>query len=106
MIGDDLTVTNKERVKKAIKEKCINGIIIKPNQVGTVTETLECVKIAKRAELKIMVSHRSGETMDDFIADLSVGIGADFIKSGAPGPKERIVKYNRILKIEKELWQN
>jgi len=101
LIGDDLTVTNKNRVEKAIKEKCLGGIIIKPNQVGTVTETLESVKIAKKAGLKIMVSHRSGETMDDFIADLAVGIGADYIKSGAPGPKERMAKYSRLLKIEK-----
>jgi len=103
LVGDDLTVTNKERVERAIQENCINGIIVKPNQVGTVTETLECVKIAKQAGLKIIVSHRSGDTLDDFIADLSVGIGADFIKTGGPFKPERIAKYNRLLKIEEEL---
>ena len=103
IIGDDLTVTNKERVEKAIKENCISGIIVKPNQIGTITEVLETVKVARQTDLKIIVSHRSGETMDDFIADLAVGIGADFIKSGAPTKKERLVKYNRLLKIENEL---
>ncbi len=103
IIGDDLTVTNKKRLKKAIKENCIDGLVIKPNQIGTITETLECVKIARKAKLKIMVSHRAGETMDDFIADLAVGIGADFIKSGGPTKPERLAKYNRLLKIESEL---
>lgn len=98
IIGDDLTVTNKARVEMA--KNYITGVIIKLNQVGTVSETIECVKTAKKLGLKITVSHRSGETMDDFIADLAVGVGADFIKSGAPGPKERMVKYNRILEIE------
>ena len=103
IIGDDLTVTNKELVRKAINEKSIDGIIVKPNQIGTVTETIKTIKVACRAGLEIIVSHRSGETLDDFIADLAVGVGADFIKSGAPAPKERIAKYNRLLKIEEEL---
>jgi len=103
VIGDDLTVTNKKIVEKAIRKKSISGVIIKPNQVGTVTETLETARIAKKAGLKLIVSHRSGETLDDFIADLAVGINADFIKSGAPGPEERMVKYNRLLEIEEEL---
>ncbi|MCX6759737.1 MAG: phosphopyruvate hydratase [Candidatus Nealsonbacteria bacterium] len=103
VIGDDLTATNKEILEKAVKERCLNGVIIKINQVGTISETLETVKLAKEKNIKIAVSHRSGETMDDFIADLAVGIGADFIKSGAPFPKERMAKYNRLLKIEKEL---
>ena len=102
-IGDDLTATNKDRVEKAVKEDCIGGIIIKPNQRGTITETLECLKTAREAGLKIIVSHRSGETKDDFIADLAVGIQADFIKSGAPARGERLAKYNRLLKIEEEL---
>jgi len=106
IIGDDLTVTNKELVIKAINEKAIDGIIVKPNQIGTVTETIETVKVSRKAGLKIIISHRSGETLDDFIADLAVGIGADFIKSGAPAPKERIAKYNRLLKIEEELKKN
>jgi len=103
IIGDDLTVTNKKRLKKAIKENCIHGLVVKPNQIGTITETLECVKIAKRAKLKIMVSHRAADTLDDFIADLAVGVGADFIKSGGPTKPERLAKYNRLLKIENEL---
>ncbi len=103
VIGDDLTATNKERVKKAINNSCVGGIIIKPDQIGTVSETLEAVKIAKEAGLKIIVSHRSGETSDDFIADLAVGVGADFIKAGAPLTKERMVKYNRLLEIENNL---
>jgi len=105
IIGDDLTVTNKELVIRAISEKSIDGIIVKPNQIGTVTEAIETIKVARKAGLKIIVSHRSGETLDDFIADLAVGIGADFIKSGAPAPKERIAKYNRLLKIEEELGE-
>jgi enolase len=103
IVGDDLTVTNKEILEKAVKEKCLNGVIIKINQVGTISETLETVKLAKEKNIKIAVSHRSGETMDDFIADLSAGVSADFIKSGAPYPRERMVKYTRLLKIEKEL---
>lgn len=106
VIGDDLTVTNPERIKKAQKEKFCNAVIIKPNQIGTVSETIAAAKLAKSFGWKTIVSHRSGETEDDFIADLAVGLGADFIKSGAPFPKERMVKYNRLLKIEKELCQN
>ncbi len=103
IIGDDLTVTNKELVIRAINKKSIDGIIVKPNQIGTVTETIETIKVARRAGLKIIVSHRSGETLDDFIADLAVGVGADFIKSGAPARGERVAKYNRLLRIEEEL---
>ena len=106
VVGDDLTVTSKKRLDRAVKENCISGIIVKPNQVGTITETLETIKIAKEAGLKIIVSHRSGETLDDFIADLAVGIRADFIKSGAPAPPERMTKYNRLYKIEKSLKNN
>lgn len=101
IIGDDLLATNVGRIEMAAERKACNGIIIKPNQVGTVTETLVAAKFAKNLEWKTVVSHRSGETMDEFIADLAVGIGADFIKSGAPGPKERMTKYNRLLDIEK-----
>lgn len=99
IIGDDLLCTNIKRIKQAKKRKACNGVIIKPNQIGTVTETLEAVKLAKSYKWKIMVSHRSGETMDDFIADLAVGV--DFIKSGAPSKPERLAKYNRLVKIEK-----
>ena len=103
IVGDDLTVTNAVRIKQANKKKACNAVIIKPNQIGTVSETIEAAKLAKSYGWKIMVSHRSGETMDDFIADLAVGIGADFIKSGAPSRPERLAKYDRLIKIEKEL---
>ncbi|MGB2762188.1 MAG: phosphopyruvate hydratase [Minisyncoccales bacterium] len=103
IIGDDLLVTSLEKVKKAVKEKSCNGMIIKPNQIGTVSETLEVVRYAKENNFKIFVKHRSGETKDDFIADLAVGIGADGIMAGAPARGERLAKYNRLLKIEKEL---
>jgi len=103
ILGDDLTTTNVERIKKAKKENACTGIIVKPNQIGTITETLEAVKLAKSFRWKIMVSHRSGDTIDDFIADLSVGIVADFIKSGAPARGERVAKYNRLLEIEQEI---
>ncbi|MFH1714523.1 MAG: phosphopyruvate hydratase, partial [Candidatus Nealsonbacteria bacterium] len=103
VIGDDLTVTNTERINMVYKDNLCNGVIIKPNQIGTVSETIEAVKLAKSFNWKIIVSHRSGETMDDFISDLAVGVSADFIKSGAPFPKERMAKYNRLLEIEKEI---
>ncbi len=103
IIGDDLTVTNPERIKMAYQRKLCNALIIKPNQIGTVSEAIEAVRLAKSYGWKIMVSHRSGETQDDFIADLAVGVGADFIKAGAPSRPERMAKYNRLLKIEKEL---
>jgi len=101
IIGDDLTVTNPKRMKLA--KKACNAVIIKSNQIGTVSETISAVKLAKSYSWKIIVSHRSGETMDDFIADLAVGVGADFIKSGSPSKPERMAKYKRLLKIEKEI---
>jgi enolase len=103
IIGDDLTVTNPKRIKMAKEKGLCNAIIAKINQIGTLTEAMEAVKLAKSFGWKIMVSHRSGETTDDFIADFAVGIGADFIKSGAPARGERVAKYNRLLKIEEEL---
>jgi len=103
IIGDDLTVTNPERIKMAKEKELSNAIIIKPNQIGTITETLKAVKLAKKYNWKIIVSHRAGETNDDFIADLAVGVGADFIKAGSPCRGERLAKYNRLLKIEEEL---
>jgi len=102
VIGDDLLTTNPERIKLAHEKDACNAAIIKINQIGTVSEALEAVKLAKSFGWKIIVSHRSGETNDDFIADLAVGIGADFIKSGAPFPKERMAKYNRLLRIEEK----
>jgi len=103
IIGDDLTTTNIEKIKEAENKKACNGIIIKLNQIGTVWETIDAVNLAKSYGWKIMVSHRSGETLDNFIADFSVGVGADFIKSGAYTKEERVVKYNRLLEIEQEL---
>jgi len=103
IIGDDLTVTNSKRIKMAKEKELCSGVIIKINQIGTVSEAIEAVKLAKSFKWAIMVSHRSGETTDNFISDFAVGIGADFIKSGAPARGERVVKYNRLLKIEEEL---
>jgi len=103
IIGDDLLVTNSARIQEAAKKTVCNGVIIKINQIGTVSEAIQAVKIARQYKWKTMVSHRSGETMDDFIADFAVGIGSDFIKSGAPGPNERMVKYNRLLHISNEI---
>lgn len=97
IIGDDLLVTNKNRLQKAIDTGACNGIIIKPNQIGTLTETLEVINLARKANFKIVISHRSGETNDDFIADLAVGVGADFAKFGAPARGERVIKYNKLL---------
>lgn len=105
LVGDDLLATNPKRVDKAIKEKACNAILVKPNQIGTVTETLEVIKMARDAGWKIVVSHRSGETNDWFIADFAVGIGADYVKFGAPARGERVVKYNRLLSIEAELFR-
>jgi len=103
LIGDDLLVTNVKRLKKAIEEKACNAVLIKVNQIGTLTETVECIKLAQKNKMKTVISHRSGETTDDFIADLAVGTGADFIKSGSLARGERICKYNRLLRIEEEL---
>jgi len=103
VIGDDITTTNIKKIKETYSKNACNGVIIKPNQIGTITETIEAAKLAKSFGWKIVVSHRSGETMDDFIADLAVGVGADFIKSGSPAQEERMVKYNRLLEIENEI---
>lgn len=105
IVGDDLLATSPVRVAKAIQEKACNAILVKPNQVGTVTETLKVIKLARDANWKIIVSHRSGETNDWFIADFSVGVGADFVKFGAPARGERVAKYNRLSNIELELQQ-
>lgn len=100
LIGDDLFVTNVNRFRIGLKEKAANSILIKPNQVGTLTETIECIKLAQKHNYKIMVSHRSGETCDDFIADLSVAVGAEYIKAGSLSRGERLAKYNRLMEIE------
>ena len=103
VVGDDLLATNLKRVEKAIAEKACNAAVIKPNQIGTLTETFNVIKLVKDAGWKVVVSHRSGETNDSFIADFAVGVAADFIKSGAPARGERVAKYNRLSAIEVEL---
>lgn len=105
IVGDDLLVTNPERVKKAIEQKSCNAILVKPNQIGTITETLEVIRISREAGWKVIVSHRSGETNDWYIADFAVGVKADFVKFGAPARGERTAKYNRLLTVEAELTQ-
>ncbi|MFA5927342.1 MAG: phosphopyruvate hydratase [Patescibacteria group bacterium] len=102
LIGDDLYATNKNLLKKGIETRATTGILIKPNQIGTLTETLETMKLAEDSGFKIIISHRSGETEDDFIADLAVASGCGVIKSGAPCRAERTVKYNRLLEIEEK----
>ncbi len=105
IIGDDLLVTNTERIKIAAKKDACNGLILKPNQIGTVSEAIEAAKIAMRNIWKVFVKHRSGETCDTFIADLSVGLGNGFLMTGAPTRGERVAKYNRLLEIEEEINQ-
>jgi enolase len=103
LVGDDLLVTNSKRLQTAIERQACNSILIKVNQIGTLTETLECIRLAQANDFRVVVSHRSGETTDDFIADLAVGTGADFIKTGSLSRGERLAKYNRLLAIESEL---
>lgn len=100
LIGDDLFVTNIERLREGLKHKVANAVLIKPNQVGSLTETIACIKLAQKHNYKLMASHRSGETTDDFIADLAVAVGCEYIKSGSLSRGERLVKYNRLMKIE------
>lgn len=103
IVGDDLLATNAKRVEQAISQKACTAVLVKPNQAGTLTETLNVIKIAREGHLAIIVSHRSGETLDTFIADLAVAVAAEYVKFGAPARGERIAKYNRLMEIEKEL---
>jgi enolase len=103
LVGDDLTVTNPKRVREAIEKKACNCLLLKVNQIGSVTESIEACKLAQGAGWGVMVSHRSGETEDTFIADLVVGLCTGEIKTGAPCRSERLAKYNQILRIEEEL---
>jgi len=103
LVGDDLFVTNTERLTKGIDLGVSNSILIKLNQIGTLTETLEAIHTAQRAGYTVVISHRSGETEDTTIADLAVAVNAGQIKTGAPSRSERVAKYNRLLKIEQEL---
>lgn len=106
LIGDDLYSTNKDLLKKGIENNSTTGILIKPNHVGTLTETLQAILLAKEAGFKIFISHRSGETSDTFIADLAVACGCGAIKSGATARSERTSKYNRLLEIARDLGEN
>jgi len=103
LIGDDLFVTQKERLLQGVREKEANAILIKPNQVGTLTETIETVTAARKAKYACVVSHRSGETNDDFIADLAVAVGSPYLKAGSLTREERLAKYNRLLEIAQEV---
>ncbi|MGC8763542.1 MAG: phosphopyruvate hydratase [Acidobacteriota bacterium] len=105
LVADDYVVTNPALIRKAVADGIANAILIKPNQIGTVTETLEAVEITKRAGYGVVVSHRSGETEDAFIADLAVAVNADFIKTGAPCRMDRLAKYNQLLRIEEDLME-
>lgn len=105
LVGDDLFVTNSERLKKGIENNVANAILIKVNQIGTLTETIEAINIAKSAGYKVVISHRSGETEDTTIADLAVALNAGQIKSGAPSRTDRVAKYNQLLRIEEQLGQ-
>lgn len=103
LVGDDLFVTNRTRLKRGIEKNVANAILIKPNQIGTLTETLDTIKLAKQNNYRTIISHRSGETEDTTIADIAVSINSMQIKTGAPCRTDRVAKYNRLLRIEKEL---
>jgi enolase len=102
-VGDDLYVTNPKRLQTGIDQKAGNSILVKVNQIGTLTETLDAVELAHRHGMSSIISHRSGETEDTFIADLAVATNSGQIKTGAPARSERVAKYNRLLRIEEEL---
>ena len=103
IVADDLTTTNIKRIREAHNKSACNAVLIKLNQIGSVSETIEAINMTKSFGWKVIVSHRSGETMDSFIADLAVGSGADFLKAGSPAKEERMVKYQRLVEIEKEI---
>lgn len=103
LVGDDLFVTNTDRIAHGIENNIANAVLIKLNQIGSLTETIEAIYLAKDNDYKVSVSHRSGETCDTFIADLAVAVNADFIKTGSLSRSERVSKYNRLMAIEKEL---
>ena len=102
-MGDDLTVTNIKRLQRSIDEKSMNAILIKLNQIGTVTETIQTIKMAKKAGFGVVISHRSGETEDTTISDLAVGMETGQIKTGSASRTDRVCKYNQLLRIEEEL---
>lgn len=100
IVGDDLYTTDPQRIQKGIAQKATNAVLIKPNQIGTLLETVEAIKLAKGADMKVVISHRSGETEDSFIADLSYACDADYLKAGSMSRSERLAKYNRLIEIE------
>ncbi len=106
IVGDDLFVTNTERITRGIKEKSANAVLIKLNQIGTLTETLDAIQMAHKAGWRAVVSHRSGETEDTFIADLAVAMNTGQIKTGSLCRSERVCKYNQLLRIEEELGES
>ncbi len=103
LVGDDIFVTNPEKIYKGIKEKAANAVLIKPNQIGTITETLQAIILAQENGFNTVISHRSGETNDSLIADLAVGTNAGQIKAGGLSRGERMAKYNQLLRIENDL---
>jgi enolase len=103
LVGDDLFVTNPERLTRGIREQCANALLVKVNQIGTLSETLDAVSLAHRSGYRCMMSHRSGETEDTTIADLAVATDCGQIKTGAPARSDRVAKYNQLLRIEEEL---
>ena len=103
IVADDLTTTNIKRIKDAHGKSACNAVLIKLNQIGSVSETIDAINMTKSFGWKVIVSHRSGETLDSFIADLAVGVGADFLKAGSPAKPERMIKYQRLMEIEQEL---
>jgi enolase len=105
-VGDDLLVTNIKRIRQAIEFEAVNSVLIKLNQIGTVTETVDAIRLTKEMGWKPFVSHRSGETEDTFIADLSAGLACPLIKSGSLSRSERICKYNRLMLIEEKLTRS
>ena len=106
LVGDDLFVTNTKRLAKGIENKCANSFLIKLNQIGTVSETVDAIKMAHKAGYTAIVSHRSGETEDTTIADLAVALNCGQIKTGAPCRSERVAKYNQLLRIEEKLGES
>lgn len=106
IVGDDIFTTSPMRIRRGVLRKISNAVLIKPNQIGTVSQTLAAIDICKHKNLEFVISHRSGETNDTFISDLAVGTAADFIKAGAPSRGERVAKYNRLLAIERVLLQD
>ena len=106
LVGDDLFVTNTKRLSRGIEQKVANAILVKVNQIGTLTEAFEAIEMAKNAGYKTIISHRSGETEDSIIADIAVAFQSGQIKTGAPCRSERVAKYNQLLRIEEILWKS